>query len=358
MKITARILIFLGIVMVALYGCRKDDLSEDLLKPWKAPEVELTGDVALGAYYNISYNDTNWLAIDQLYLPALGKYNSFNQDVIRQHLDWSLESGIDFWIISHNQVNDSIIQNVLPDITGIENMQLVLDFSLAALAKTPAMDLTDSASIQIVVSEFRKMKSIFDQPNYLKIDGKPLVVLQGAYGYQPQPNYLAGEVADERPAAIAGLRTLLADSTGYEYFFVGNYIGWTYPARYPDYVASFDALTTSMFTDRKALSNSLNENIDLAYANWTSYLDSRQVDFIPAVFPGRNDTITSQLDVIARSESFFTDACKVAKYHMDEDIRMILVNSFNNWHSGTQVEPADTYGNAYIEILKEEFYAN
>ena len=220
------------------------------------------------------------------------------------------------------------------------------------------MNLTDSASVQRIIADFKSMQVVFDRPNYLKIDGKPLVVLQGVYGYQPVP--ATGETTDERVAAMEALRAMLKDSTGSDYYFVANYVGFSPPDRYADYVQTFDALTSNMFTDQKALSNSLNENIDLSWEHWKSYLESWSVSFVPAIFPGRNDTIrpTSHADVLPRSEQFFTDQCKLAKYYLDEDLRIIIIDSFNDWNYGTQVEPADNYGNAYLDVVKKELTVN
>ena len=332
-------------------------LTGDLLTPWKAPDVKLTGDANIGAYYNLSFNDTNWVNIDPLYLPLLGKYNSASADIIKQHLDWSLQAGIDFWVCDHSPETDSIILNIFPNVPGIENIKLASSLNLSYLSGVDPIDLTNEASIQSVVSQFILMKPIFDLPNYLKIDSKPVIVLQDVFAYLPQPNYLAGDSADERAVAITQLRTLLKDSTGYDYYFIGNYINFFPPERYPDYVVSFDALTTRMITNTKAVTNFLNQNIDLSYEHWKSYLDNRSIPFVPSVFPGVNDTtyLGRGNDVIVRNEEFFSDGCNVAKKYMDDNLRLILINSLNNWLEGTQVEPADIYGTVYMDIVKNEF---
>lgn len=350
MKIAIRTLISIVIAISALYGCKKDDLSEDLLKPWKAPETQLKADVSVGAYYTLSYNDTNWLNIDALYLPELGKYNSADPAALEQHVNWALESGIDFWICSHNRFNDSIILNVFPSVTGMADMKVALDLSLST--QSNVMDFTDSADIRRVITDFKTMKQVFEMPNYLKIDGKPVVVLQSAYNYEPRP--VSSDSTDTRAQGMSELRTMLKDSTGFDYYFIANYITFNNPDRYPEYIGAFDALTTNMFTDRKALSNSLNENIDLAWDHWNDVLDSRNVAFIPGIFPGRNDTLNTRTDVLPRSEAFFTDQCKLAKHYINDNARIIIINSFNNWNSGSQVEPSNTYGDSYLNILRQE----
>lgn len=353
-----RIIICLFVVIHVLYGCKEEDLSGDLLKPWNAPVVKLTDDATIGAYYNLSFNDNQWINIDPLYLPTLGKYNSRNTDVIKQHLDWSTQAGIDFWICDHSQEADSIILHVFPNVTGIENIKLAMSLNLSLLPGVGnSINLTDSSGIQAVVSAFKIMRPLFNLSNYLKIDSKPVVVLQDVYNYGPQPNYLAGATTDERVDAISGLRALLKDSTGYEYYFIGNYINFFPPDRYPDYVVSFDALSTRMITNTKAVTNSLNENIDVAYEHWKSYLDDHSIPFIPSVFPAFNDTTDQGRgnDVILRNEVFFSDGCNIAKKYLDENVRLILINSFNNWREGTQIEPANTYGEVYMNIVKNEF---
>jgi hypothetical protein len=343
---------------VALFGfnsCREEDLQDKMLEPWKAPETKLTEDILLGTFYDFEHNDTNWLAIDELYVPQLGKYNSLNQNVIQQHIDWSLESGIDFWVCRHNRYTDSVLINILPGISGFENIHVAMEMSFSS--GSTAVDLTDSVSIQRIISDVKNMTGLFELPNYLKVDNKPVIILQSVYNYQPQPNIALDDITDERVAAMTQLRSMLKDSTGYEFFFIGNYVGWFPPERFGDYIRAFEALTSNMMTNRKAVTNFLNENIDLSWERWKNYLDSRGVAFVPSVFPGRNDTViaTSRADVLPRSTEFFTGQCKLAKYYMDDDLRVILINSFNDWHSGTQVEPADNYGNEYMDVMKNEF---
>jgi len=358
MKITFPILISLWVAIIGFNSCKEDDIQEEMLKPWKAPETELTEDVLVGAFYDFQFNDTNWLNIDALYMPELGKYNSLNPAVLQQHVAWSSESGVDFWVCPHGRFTDSVILNVLTGITGFENIDLAMEMSFTS--GSTAVNLTDSISIQRIIGDMKTMSGLFELPNYLKIDNKPVIVLQSVYNYQPQPDYQAGDITDERVDAMAQLRSVLKDSTGYDFYFIGNYVGWFPPERFGDYTQAFDAVTSNMMSNRKALTNFLNENIDLSWEDWTSYLDTKGVAFAPSIFPGRNDTVisTSRADVLPRSTEFFTGQCKLAKYYMDEDLRIIFIDSFNGWHSGTQVEPADNYGNTYLDILKNEFSIN
>ncbi|HEX2394927.1 MAG TPA: glycoside hydrolase family 99-like domain-containing protein [Bacteroidales bacterium] len=356
MKITFQIMITLFLAAITFNSCKEDDLQEKMLTPWKAPETELTEDVLIGAFYDFQFNDTNWLDIDALYLPELGKYHSLNSAVIQQHIEWSVESGIDFWVCPHGQFTDSIIVNVLAGISGFDNISLAMEMSFSS-GSTPA-DLTDSASIQRIIQDMQTMSGLFELPNYLKVDNKPVVVLQSVYNYEPQP--LADDITDERVDAMSQLRSALKDSTGYDFYFIGNYVGWFPPDRFEEYPQAFDALTSNMMSNRKALTNFLNENIDLSWEHWKSFLEDRSVAFAPSIFPGRNDTVisTSRADVLPRTAEFFTGQCKLAKYYMDENLRIILINSFNDWHSGTQVEPADNYGATYMDIIKDEFSVN
>lgn len=358
MKITFQILITLFLTGFGFQSCREDDLQDKMLTPWKAPETQLTEDVLIGAFYDFSFNDTNWLNIDALYVPELGKYNSLNPSVIQQHITWSAGSGIDFWVCPHSRFTDSVIVNVLSGITGFEDLGLAMEMNFSN--QSSIMNLTDSTAIQRVVTDLKSMAGIFELPNYLKVNNRPVIVLQGVYDYNPRPNYLAGETFDERVQAMENLRSVLIDSTGYDFYFIANYVGWSPPERYGDYLQTFDALTSNMMTNRKAVSGFLNENIDLSWENWKAYLDNHSVAFAPSVFPGRNDTVivSSRADVLPRSAEFFIGQCKLAKYYMDEDLRIILINSFNDWHSGTQVEPADNYGSTYMDIIKNEFSVN
>ena len=61
--------------------------------------------------------------------------------------------------------------------------------------------------------------------------------------------------------------------------------------------------------------------------------------------------------MIDKNEEWFRAHCNVARLAVGTN-RIVLLDSFNDWNRGTQLESADTYGDQYLTILREEFKVN
>ena len=54
---------------------------------------------------------------------------------------------------------------------------------------------------------------------------------------------------------------------------------------------------------------------------------------------------------------WFRANCNVARRVAGTN-KIVLVDSFNDWNRGTQLESATSYGEQYLQILREEFKTN
>ena len=123
---------------------------------------------------------------------------------------------------------------------------------------------------------------------------------------------------------------------------------------------------------------------------WKNLAQSKGCAFIPGTSPGFNDLgvrpeknrtpLSRRLNVNAAEGSLFQAALQEARTLVDPQLdHLIMVNSFNEWHEDTQIEPVvavdgskglnsqtnlptnltynleyEAYGNLYLKILKEE----
>jgi hypothetical protein len=123
--------------------------------------------------------------------------------------------------------------------------------------------------------------------------------------------------------------------------------------------------------------------IDLHYERqraWKDFASSYGVGFIPGVSPGYNDRgvrplndhmgLSRKLDLESDEGTLFAEHLAQARYMVDDSTdRLMLVNSWNEWHEDTQIEPVngvatnlpesltnginyEGYGDTYLNILR------
>ena len=63
------------------------------------------------------------------------------------------------------------------------------------------------------------------------------------------------------------------------------------------------------------------------------------------------------MGVFEKNENWFRGFSNLAR-RVSGASKIVLVDSFNDWNRGTQLESADTYGEDFLQILKEEFKVN
>ncbi|MGC9398278.1 MAG: glycoside hydrolase family 99-like domain-containing protein [Anaerolineae bacterium] len=75
--------------------------------------------------------------------------------------------------------------------------------------------------------------------------------------------------------------------------------------------------------------------------------------WVATVMPGYDDRATGRADafVRAREEGAYYRACWAGASQSDAD--MVVITSFNEWLEGTQIEPAQSYGDYYLNLTAE-----
>jgi hypothetical protein len=51
----------------------------------------------------------------------------------------------------------------------------------------------------------------------------------------------------------------------------------------------------------------------------------------------------------------FKQLCNVAKMNASPTTRLILIDSWNKWDEDTQLESSVSYGDLYLNIIKQQF---
>ena len=297
--------------------------------------------------------------------PMLGEYNDRDEDVIRQHLDWSRYAGIEFWATSWwgpGEREDVTTLNYIlqhPDLS---------DFKIAVHYETTGRtnNFTDYSNLGPDITYLAE--NYFGHPNYLRIDGKPVLFI-----------YLTRALSwwGTLQSSLDTIRSAAAGA-GYSLFIVGDQV-FGGPPDVPGDIALLDGITNyDIYGSMGVNGYATQTSVDAYYtdqAGWKALAHSVDVAFIPAVTPGFNDKgvrdghtpLSRKLASDQEFGSLFSAMIRRAKEHADVAVgRMIMVTSWNEWHEDTQIEPIRTApatslddsetGNAYTNDLSYEGY--
>lgn len=308
-------------------------------------------------------------------LPVLGEYNDRDPATIAQHLAWSREAGVDFWVASWwgpgGREDVTLKDHIFPH----EDLG---DFKIALFYETPGLT-SNFTNFSNVGSHITYMAAnYFGHPNYLKMNGKPVLFVYLTRVLSSM-NALQGVVDSMRAAAA---------NAGYELYIVGDEVFGAPPGDASQF-AMLDAVTNYDVYGSGGVTGYAGQvavdNYYAAQAGWRSVAASANVAFIPAVSPGFNDKgvrdghepLSRRLTPESEHGTLFRAMLQGAKPLAQHSTgRMIMVTSFNEWHEDTQIEPVafapptsadvsgtqeytrgldyEGYGTRYLEILEEE----
>ncbi|MGK3737125.1 MAG: glycoprotein endo-alpha-1,2-mannosidase [Bacillariaceae sp.] len=306
----------------------------------------------VGAYYypwhgDSFHNNDGYLRQDLIppQQPALGEYNDSNKQVITQHMKWFRQSNIGLLVTSWwgpNRLEDKNTRNVIMEHEDIGNLKIALHYETTGRIK-------DNSDMSVARSDMQYIcNNYFDHPNYYKINGRPVLVM-----YITRKLHTAGVLEE----AILTMRSE-ASKCGHNVYLIGDQVFQTAPD--PDEVFVpfwyFDAVTNydvygsngrpEGYVGKEAVDNYYSEQ-----EKWREQAIKENCRYIPSVSPGYNDrSVRLENDhpplsrrVTADSEegSLFWYQLKKALPLVDPMVdNIILVNSFNEWHEDTQIEPA------------------
>ena len=370
------------------------------------PDVPVTEDYVVGVAYDTKYRDTlNNVWWDsgkkdhQLYTgtPILGEYDiKKDDDVLRQHLDWGKEAGIDFFVLSwggHNY-NDTILtrwkqlyaqDNARPKVVirfdpgyrfrGKDTLQL------SPLHMDSLRHDLDSVYTHVMKHDFA----------YKKANGKPVMVFCNFTnaGQIPRVNDFIDFL---KSGTIQDNIWLMAELGG----------GWTSPERWgyhakngydkslapengyvkPDSIKPFDAFFITDIShnnyDRFYYQYSY---LDYNYNYWQVRMKPLDKEYIPTIQPGFDDRVNTpasdryliprwrdggayvisasaeespQYNFSSFTENPYKKWADVAKRNVG-DSRIVMIYNWNDFAAGRNLEPVEEFGTDYLKYTREFF---
>jgi hypothetical protein len=358
----------------------------------------------VGAFYHL-WNPEN---LDQGYLRArlrppqtsMAPHAAGGVTAAAEDIEAAAGHGIDFfavdWWPGRPELNARLDDRLLAA-PNAARLRFCIFYETQALEADADQAVTrlDAGTRRRLVDDLAALgRRYFHHPGYLRVGGRPVVILYLSRG-------LTGDVA----AAVAEARQQLR-AQGEDVLLIGDEIFWRVsplhghnvrqtPDPQPERALLFDGLTAYNLYDSDTpgrtgygASSTFLADVGALYRRWTGALGGR-VPIVPSVIPGYNDLglasraghppIPRQWAPGEPEGSFlarFLD--QVAIPAVDPRLPMVLVTSWNEWNEDTAVEPIATapptadddspsahdltaggayagYGSTYLDVIAARF---
>ncbi|MFC3958356.1 glycoside hydrolase family 99-like domain-containing protein [Halovivax cerinus] len=283
--------------------------------------------------------------------PALGAYDSQDPDVIDQHMRWSLEHGINWWIITVGGRNtatyEAITEGILEaDLAEHMSFTMLTGFVPSQQNERSKYDVGDPdirTSLRTFMSHWKD--DFATDPNYLHFDGRPTLYFWDSEAY----------VGD-----VSGVFEEVFDEVGVDPYVIGGPKYYAQPAAMDTKHELYDAILDyhGIYPDREYMENYREYIID-RHRRWRVAADHFDVEFIPSVTPGYNTSArTTEIGgghfstFLDRDPDAFRKECKTLNGFGTRNA--VVVTSFNEWPEHSVIEPSVTEGNTFLQIVGEE----
>ncbi|HTE27216.1 glycoside hydrolase family 99-like domain-containing protein [Flavitalea sp.] len=359
--------IFIAALLVTFTACVKkadNPTAEENILNYEIQEVPVVNDFTVGAfYYNFGTFNANITEV-----PVAGKYGMPNglvpPAVMRTHIEQAGRGGIDYFLFQFRSVSrdlnnfrsdSTVVKSFLDVNTANMKFALAYNFASATYGISAAAPLeNDAVKLEQFFQDILKMAPLLGNANYIKVNDKVLLYIVNAQTLFSSNN----------SAIYTTLRNRLS-ALGFQLYIVGMQDRWTPPARYPfRYQNGVDAVYHQSFSSQlndwdrwNLLPQAMDQNWKYS-RQW--FADNIKVDYVPNITPAYNWKITqpaSSNPNYLRNDSgeIYKKLCNVAKMNASPTTRLILIDSWNKWDEDMQLEPANSYGELYLKITRQQF---
>lgn len=316
--------------------------------------------------------------------PILGRYNNRDEQVIKRHLDWAKEAGIDFllinWVNPDSQKDITLKNHILPLLSRSDIKFCIHYDSSVALnhfkpESKPSYDFNEKFAFDKTkgdkfLDDINYLtENYFGHPNYLKIDGLPFMAVYNVSAFRNNISYFEKLPEIFLVADVVYWSGLKLSERSVSFLWnnapkdslrvIGRALKRIFPKSYEsDFKLSryFKAITGyNLYNANRA--NRFLKNVEELYKKFNNYAKSQNLCFIPNLLPGYDDRELNGRDrpTLSRGDGrFYREFWEIARKYLDPKIKMALITSFNEWHEGTEIEPSKEYEKKYLELTKLE----
>jgi glycoprotein endo-alpha-1,2-mannosidase len=309
--------------------------------------------------------------------PLLGEYDDTDPAVIAQHVTWSRQANIKLWVTSWwgpGSREDTTLRTViLPNQNVVDNIKIAIHYETKGRLYSNNVLRLDE-----VVPDIRYIcENYFNQGNYFQINGKPVLVV-----------YLTRVLEHEGVLEqVVQLMRSTAAEYSYDIYIIGDHAFQTPKVNSASAVTMLDAITNydvyGSFPKKGYAGQAIVDQYFDDQEQWVQLCATFGCDYVAGVSPGFNDRgvrLSADHAALARrlspndsQGSLFRESLRQGLSLVQElqpASYLLLVNSFNEWHEDSQIEPVGGegtsdpvlytqgieyvgYGELYLDILRE-----
>ena len=284
---------------------------------FEPPRLDVKDPIPLMAYYYIWFDKGSWNRAKTDY-PQLGRYTSDNEEVIKQHVRWAIEAGIDGFIVSWKSTSklDSRLEKLM-EVAAAENFALWIIYQGLDFERNPL-------PLNRIESDLEYFSTAYaDHPAFGMYD-KPVVIWSGTWEFSRED---VGEVTN---TYRDGLYILASERNEQGYLRLadlvdGNAYYWSSvnPDTYPGYQEKLSAM-----------GEAVHRRGGIWVAPAAPGFDARLLGGTTVVERQNGEMLRRQMNAALRSSP-----------------NAIGLISWNEFSENSHVEPSVNYGRSALEAL-------
>jgi glycosyl hydrolase family 99 len=278
------------------------------------------GNVPVLAYYYVWFNPTSWQRAKIDY-PLLGRYSSDEREVMRQHIKWAKQAGINGFIVSWKST-ETLNRRLsrLIQVAEAEHFKLALIYQGLDFNRRPLPPERIAQDLDLFTKHYAKSKV------FRTFGKKPVVIWSGTWRFShDQVSSVTSSrrdrlliLASEKDAAGYGRLADVVDGNGYYWSSVN-------PDTHPDYVGRL-----------RGMGDVVHARKGLWIAPAAPGFDARLVGGTSMVDRKNGDTLRREYDAALSSSP---DA--------------IGLISWNEFSENSHIEPSQRYGARYLQVFAD-----
>jgi glycoprotein endo-alpha-1,2-mannosidase len=313
-------------------------------------DTAVVSDTIVYCDYYTWHSPQNW---DRGYsdMPELGLYNSLDAKVIKEHIRWANEYGIDVLKVEYiPQFDETITSGILKYDLGNTRLCLMYDSRLRFESvgyKKPPYDFNDEIIKKTFLDDLSHIADIyFASGNYFKINGRPVLWI-----------YVTRDFTGNYKSVIEQARQNIKNK-GFDVYLVGDQVFYNYKLCA---TSAFDAVSCySAYGGRPQNTADFGQRLKFLYMVWktTAQLDGK--DFIPSGIPAYDDSCLENerksLPILSGTAQDFNFQLQILSnlldpVNIDPELNQVSIATFNEHQEGTSIEPSEDWGFSRIEQI-------
>jgi len=340
-------------------------------------ELYEKGTIVAATYYPLYPNPHPWEWLEPMNVhPIYGKYNVTDPIIVAKTIDvFSGHGGntlfLDYGIFQEDQLNEVILQNIktILNYDIFRQIRFSIMYELPARARRAGLiindqfiynDETDFEKLKIILEDFRRLSTLFNNDNFLKLKGKPVIYIYEGQGVR-------GDVSK----FFERIRECIKSNTSLQPYIVVDYATplsvppWqpypTDPERLERAlnVEGWTAWWAGYYLDRpeREYFNNFEDYVENGYKIWSMLSRENSRDFITSILPGWVDLRHPESHVpLPRDLDRFKKLIEIALSYSNSPEgnfkKFIRIDTYNEWGESTGIEPTIEEGMSYLNTLK------